>query len=138
MEQQGERGERGERGTQQYEAPRYSVSIIKRILNARKKAGEQEHRAWVLGTSAYTGDTHYTVFSKDPSKAGVAYYPVVRRHPRGGGYCYSEGALPIVWIACTCEAYRERQIPCWHCARVQLRLERESRLSPKRGGSTIE
>lgn len=110
--------------------PIYPEHIAKRIFNARLRALEMgNRRAWWVGHNDRTGADVYAVYSSD--QEGHAYYITVYRTPNFGGYVY---ALPgidgptIRWMLCECPAGDAGTygLPCWHAAKVQLRLEREA------------
>ena len=102
--------------------PRYSVYIQARIARAREKARAIPRRAWVVGRSQTTGARQFMVIS---SRGPHSYYPAAFDHPRRGGYCYAHDGEPLYWIVCDCDSYATHNKPCWHAARVQLRLARE-------------
>lgn len=102
--------------------PDYPDYTRKRIERARQKAYLATRYAWSMGRSHYTGADLYTVRS---TNGEYTHQLSAHSNPKCGGYCYSLGGKPVVFIKCTCDAFMLHTQPCWHGARVQLRLEQE-------------
>ncbi|HEY6019597.1 MAG TPA: SWIM zinc finger family protein [Candidatus Paceibacterota bacterium] len=116
--------------------PNYPAYVQVRILNALIKAAQSHRKAWKIGTSVVDGDDCYEVWSHD--RPGVAGPYFVKPHNDGskGGFVYAghtKEPEPTVWLRCTCPA-GEHSLPCWHAARVHLRLSREHRARLRKGG----
>jgi len=108
--------------------------VRRRVLHAIVKAMEAPRKAWRLGKSAVNGDDCYEVYSRthppvsdqNPDGAGP-YYVRVHDDASMGGHLYAfDRSEPQVWLRCSCPA-SEHGNPCWHCAKVQLRLVREQK-----------
>lgn len=122
--------------------PDYPAYVQVRILNALIKAAQSHRKAWKIGTSTVNGDDCYEVWSHD--RPGVSGPYFVRPHYDGssGGFVYAGHVghtkvdEPVVWLRCTCPA-GEHSLPCWHAARVHLRLTREYK-TRKEGGDDYD
>lgn len=101
----------------------YRQETLKRIQNARAKATRSRRRAWHVGRNPRTHGTVYMVLSE---RSHERYRVTAYDNRKWGGYCYSMGGDPVAWITCTCPAFIDHDQPCWHCAKLQFRLEREA------------
>ena len=114
----------------------YSLDLRLRIVRATIKATEAARKAWLLGVSSVNGDTCYEVYSSNAGitkKDGGPYYVRLHDDASMGGFVYAlHGSKHVVWLRCSCMA-AEHGNPCWHAAKVQLRIEREGKYGQAKG-----
>lgn len=103
--------------------PQYSDDTKQRINSALARAQASTRRAHLLGYNSRFMCHVYQVYSSKPGRPPYT----VRAYALGvtpiSAFAYVE---PFNRILCECQAMRADQ-PCWHAAKVALRLQREAR-----------
>lgn len=101
------------------EVPAYTEAVEKRIQAAIERARTKTRRAHYLGHNTNFDFDLYGVYSSRPGKPSYAVR--VYTSPVLNAFAYLP---PYAYIRCECQAAQAGS-PCWHAAKVALRIQRE-------------